>query len=120
MELLYSLIYFAITFLLVLLIYIVFVNRKRKNVKTEGAFTEPSYLIKRFNLDTRKVSYKKLMWTTTFVNAFIIGLVASLVINLNKLVIQLIVGFVLLLVLEFVFYEIIGKIYVKKGYQKDK
>lgn len=109
---------FAATFLFVVLIYLVFVNRKRKNAKTEKSFTEPSYLINRFNLDTKKISYKKIMWITTFLNAFIIGLTASIVILVENLVLELLLGFVLLLGLIFVGYELLGRILVKKGYAK--
>lgn len=115
-----SLIIFFATFLFILLIYICFINRRRKNVKTEGSFTEPSYLINRFKLDTKKFSYKKIMWITTFLNAFIIAFTAAVVIVVDNLILQLVLGFGILLVLIFVLYEITGRILVKKGYAKNK
>lgn len=117
-NLLYSLAWFSITFLLIILIYMVFINRKRKNMKTEGSFTEPSYLFNRFNLSTRKISYKKVMWLTTFLNAFIIALTASVVVNIKSLLLELLVGFVMLLVLIFLGYEVLGRILVARGYTK--
>ena len=86
--------------------------------KTEGSFTEPSYLINRFNLSTRKISYKKIMWITTFLNAFIIALTAAVVIAIESLILELVVGFVMLLVLIFASYEILGRILVARGYAK--
>lgn len=117
-DLIESLLVFLATFLFVMLVYIAFVNRKRKNMKTEGSFTEPSYLIKRFNLNTKKISYKKIMWITTFINAFIIGISAGVVIAIESLILELIVGFIMLLVLIFLSYEILGKILVTLGYAK--
>lgn len=117
-KLLFSLIFFVITFIFVILFYALFVNKKRKNMKTEGNFSEPSYLINRFKLNTRKIPYKNIMWTTTILNAFIISLVTAIVVNIDNLIFEILVGFVLLLGLTFVSYEILGRIYIKKGYAK--
>ena len=115
-----SLIIFFASFLFMLLIYICFINRRRKNAKTEGSFSEPSYLINRFNLDLTKISYKKIMWITTFLNSFIIAFTAAVVICVENLLLELLLGFVLLMVLIFSLYEITGKILVARGYAKTK
>ena len=58
------------------------------------------------------------MWITTFLNAFIIALTAAVVIAIESLILELVVGFVMLLVLIFASYEILGRILVARGYAK--
>ena len=113
------LIFFVFAFLLVFLTYVLIINRKRKEYTAGKKFTEVNYIVNKFKLDMRKVKYKKLLWITTIANSFIVAATSTLVINVDGFVWQLLVGFVILLLLTFVIYEIIGRILKRKG-KKDE
>ena len=54
--LLLNLIYFITTYIIVFLIYVIFINRKRKTYIEGKKEMEMSYLINKFNLDMRKIA----------------------------------------------------------------
>ena len=110
-----SMIMFVISFVVVVLVLMVF--NKAKKYK---ASAEVTYLINKYNLDTKKISVKKLLRDTTFVDAFIISLIVAIVVNIKSLVLEMIVGFALIFVFIFICYGILGKYYINKGYSKKK
>ena len=110
-----SLIMFIISFVVVVLVLLVL--NKAKKYK---ASAEVSYLINKYNLDTKKISIKKLLNNTMFVDAFIISLIVAIVVNIKSLVVEMIVGFALIFVFIFICYGILGKYYISKGYSKKK
>lgn len=113
-----KLIFFMTAFVIILLIYIFIINKKRK-VYTDGKKqTEINYIVKRFDLDMRKVNYNHLKWTITITNSFIVAFASTVVSMLHGLGLQILVGFVLLIMLIFSLYEIIGRIYARKGSKK--
>ena len=83
-----ELILFIMTFLLVFIIYELFLVRKAKKDKRRKKPIEVNYLIGKYNLDINKLNYRRL---------------------------QLLVGFVLIMFLIIVSYDIVGRIYKKKG-----
>ena len=115
MNLVESIIFFLISFIVVFLIYIIFINKKRKEYKEGKKVTEINYLVKRFNLDLRKIKYKKIKWLVTIINSFIVALVSSIVIIIDSFLLQLLVGFILLILLTYSLYEITGRILKIKG-----
>ena len=114
-ELLIDLTYFIIVYLITFLFYSLILNRKRKNYKE----MEIEYLVKKFNLDMRKTDYNTLKWATTFINPFIISVTFVAIISIDSFVLSLILGFIIMMLLIYGIYEILGRILKKKEGNKN-
>ena len=124
-----DLIYFAIVFVLVLLVYTIFIVPRRlkklskvKSKKTKKNYLgEATYIIGKFKLDEEKINLKAIMYTLGIINSFIMAFVCMVVavIPLDRML-QFLIGFVLLFLLIYSLYEIYGRILVKKGMGKSK
>ena len=97
-KIILNLIYFIVSFTIVFLIYVLFVNRKRKVYKEGKKANDINYIVNKFNLDMRRVNYTKLKWTLSIVNSLIIS-----------------ITFVVVIMLIYSSYEIIGRILKKRG-----
>ena len=113
-ELLIDLTYFIIVYLITFLFYSLILNRKRKNYKEGKKQMEIEYLVKKFNLDMRKTDYNTLKWATTFINPFIISVTFVAIISIDSFVLSLILGFIIMMLLIYGIYEILGRILKKK------
>ena len=124
------LIEFIILFVVIFLLDYLLINRKylnringkskRKRKKNTNELTELSYLVKKFNLDRNKLPLNKLMIIIAIINAFIISLTGEVVLLIDvNIIIQLLIGFILLLALIYSLYELLGRHLVKKGFEKD-
>ena len=114
-----ELILFIMTFLLVFIVYEIFIVRKSKKDKRRKKPIEVNYLINKFNLDIDNLNYKKLLNIISAVSAFDISLVVTIVSLLDNFYMQLMAGFVLIMILILVSYDIVGRIYKKKGFCKN-
>ncbi len=115
-----NLIYFGVIFVFVFLFYILFLNRKYKKNLNKGKFpTEVSYLLKRFDLDLKKTKFNKILWITSIINSFIIAFTSVICINIDKYIVSVLIGFVVLMVLIYSLYEIVGRILKKKEVNKN-
>ena len=115
MNYLELLLLFVFAFSIVMLIYIFFINRGRKEYKEGKKITEIEFLVKKYNLDMRKVKYNKLKWTVTIVNSFIVASTSTIISVIDSPVWQILVGFIILFALIFAIYEIIGRLFARKG-----
>ncbi len=113
-EILENLIYFIASYIIFLLIYIFIINRKRKDYNNGKKQTEISYIINKFKLDMRKTKYNTLKWAITLINPLIISITFVIVINIESFTFGLLVGFVIMLMLVYACYEILGRILKKK------
>lgn len=111
-----SLIYFGICFITVLLIYLLFINKKfRKEYKEGKEQVEIYYLIKRFNLNMKITKYKTIKLIVSFLNSFIVAFTFTVIINLKvKYVYKLMIAFLIMFILIYSLYEITGRILKKK------
>ena len=97
--------------------YLKKINSKKKSKKKvkNNELTEIVYLSSKFKLDKNIHNKSSLLMLISFINAFIISLVAVVVLMLDIFVIfQLIIGFVLLVALIYSIYELLGRYLVKK------
>lgn len=124
-----ALILFFILLLVVFFVDYLFIKRKYyKNItgkkkgkkKTkDNELIELSYLVAKFNLDKTKLPLSKLLLVISLFNAFIISLVAVVVIIIDiNIILQLIIGFILLMALIYSMYELLGRYLVGKGFGK--
>ena len=106
-----SLISFGICFVVVLLIYVLFINRKRKEYTEGNGQVDIYYLVKKYRLDIRKTKYNTVKLIVAFINSFIIAFTFALIVNLKyKYVLKLLIAFVVMFILIYSLYEIVGRI----------
>jgi len=105
-------------FILAFLVIFIFYNiryRSKKIRTRKKEITEAKYIINKFDLDMKKIKYKDLLFTISIVNSTIIGFTFMVVMHIESYALGLIIGFVLLILLTYSIYEIIGRYYQKKG-----
>lgn len=117
-ELMIAFIYFVIVYLITFLFYALILNRKRKNYKEGKKQMEIGYLVKKFNLDMRKTNYNTLKWCITFLNPLIISVTFVSIISIDSFVLSLVIGFIIMMLLIYGVYEILGRILKKKEGKK--
>ena len=94
-------------------------KKKQKKNKKEVTMMELQYLQKRFALDLFKVDMDYVIKWFAFLNAFIIAFTSTVIMLIPvNMVLQLLIGFVLLLALIYSLYEIYGRHLVKKGWKR--
>ena len=92
-------------------------KRKRKNKSYE--IIEVKYLSITQNLDKDKLLNSKIMLLFSVVNALIIDFVFLVVITLKiPIIVKMLMGLLLFLGLIYSVYGILGKIFIKRGYDK--
>lgn len=109
-----ELILFGGTFIIVFLIYYLFVIRRKKYLDKFINGKEIGYLKKVYKIKLKDEDNRKIALLIALTNSFIISLVVSIVCFLNNILLQLLLGFVLVIGLILLCYHIIGKIYEKK------
>lgn len=94
--------------------YLLFV-RKNKRLNKKQTPLELLYLVRVYDLDIKKINYKKFVWIYSLINTFIISTV-YIIINylLDKLIIQIIIGVILLVLFIIICYGLLGRYYIKK------
>ena len=93
-------------------------KRLRAKPKEDRLPTEVQYLVVRYHLDLKKISYTKLLYLIALVASLDISLVVTIVSFIPWIIVQLIVGFVLALGVIVISFHFIGKHYEKKGNKK--
>lgn len=118
-EMLMEIGFFAIMFLLIFIItYGMNLNNYKKRKYT--SIGELNYLLKKFNLDRKKLPVRKMLLVFSLLDAFIMAFTASFITALPvNTVFQMLIGFVLLFALIYALYEIYGRHLVKKYKKKE-
>ncbi len=117
----FNLIFYLISFLVVFLIDYFIINKEKKGrKKIEKMTSEGMFLIKRFDLDDKKINLTKLNFHIAIINAFIISTVTLIVcLTSLKIPFKLAIAFVLLFGLIYSIYEIYGR-RIRKIWGKDR
>lgn len=119
MNKLFSFLYdFVLLFLLFYIVYSVFINKKRKVYSKLKKNDEVRIFIERYGINTKKVSYKKILNAVSIINSFIISFTSTLIINIDNFIYSIIVCIVVLMLLIYSLYEIAGR-YFKKMEEKE-
>ena len=114
-KLVYELILFLISFIVVFLLYQIFIVRRAISKKNPKEPFEITYLTTKYKLDLEKVDYKKLLRVISIVSSFDIALVVSIIVLLKSFILEIIVGFISILVIILVSYHLVYLFYKKKG-----
>ena len=118
----FDLVFFCIIFMVVYFVYyFIFDDLLKKEKYTK--ISELVILTKKFNLDKKKMNYRKLLNMIAIINAFIISFTIT-VINLLPdswfVGLKLLLAFVIILILIFSMYMGYGKYLSKKWGKKDE
>lgn len=108
------LIYFFSSFCVMFLAYLLFINRYRKDYNEGKLQLSINYIIKKYNLDMRKTKYKTVKLAVSLINSFIIAFTFTVIINIKQYIWKMLVGFVILMILIYSIYDIVGKAFKKK------
>ena len=93
---------------------------KKKNKKLED-FIGFSYLVPKFNLDINKMNLNYVFFLVSLVNAFIISFVFIVVYIIPwNIGFSMLLGFVILFALIYALYELLGRSFVKRGWNKNE
>ena len=109
--------FFAVMFLLIFIItYFMNLNNFKKRKYT--SIGELNYLLKKFNLDRKKLPVRKMLLVFSLLDALIMAFTASFITALPiNTIFQMLVGFVLLFALIYSLYEIYGR-HLENKYKK--
>ena len=100
--------------------YILFV-RKNKRFNKNKTPLELLYLVRVYDLDIKKIKYKKFVWIYSLINTFIISTVYIIITYLlDKLIMQIIIGVILLVLFIIICYGLLGRYYMKKEGRKNE
>ena len=116
-DLIMCLIIFVIVFLVRFGAY--YFSKKKK--KSKGIMMEMQYLINRFKLNKKLINTYRMAVILSLVDALIMALVLFLSVRItDNMIVQMLLGFILVIGFIILFNEIIGKILKKKGYDKNE
>ena len=120
-----SIILFAISYVIFFIVYLIFYYFRGLKKKTILDSLQVEFLKVRFGFKNKELKPKKIGLIVTFVDPLIISLTGTIV-SLPKwnYILELLLGFVLLVALIYSFYEIIGRIIRRKvdknEYKRDR
>ena len=96
---------------------------KRKSKKKTDEKKMPIYIqyfVKRYNIDLEKVNYRSFLKLMGMVVAFDLSIIGSIIIYIKSLWLQLLVGFILVLIITLTSFSLLGNYLKKKGLTKNE
>lgn len=109
MEILGIIYDFFFLYLLIFIIYIVFVNKKKKSYSMLKKNDEIVLFVNKYNIDVEKVGFKRVKMCLAIVNSFIIAFSSTLIIHIDSLLLKIGIGFIVIMIMIYSLYEIVGK-----------
>ncbi len=113
-------VYFILTFLIVYTISYFLMVRKAKEYNPNKIPIEVAYLLRKNKLDMKKISYHSFVRTISLVGALIMAITVVAIFPIQNILLQLLVGFLIMIPLIFISYQIIANYYKKKGSKDDE
>lgn len=110
---------FILIFLIVLIVSFVFINKKKKSYSKLKKTDAIKMFIARYNIDVRKISYKKILNVVTLISSFIISFASTLVLYIDSILWAILVCFVVTLLLIYTLFEIAGRTLKKMEEKKN-
>lgn len=114
-----SIISFFLTLIIVELYYKIFVLKKNMKYNPNKVPTEVTLLIKKYNIDMKKINYFYLMKSIGRINALGIGLIVFIITFFDRLNIQLLIAIFLCIPVILISYSLFGRYLVKQGLTKN-
>ena len=110
---------FLMTYALVFIFYYFFITRKTKKNNSKKIPKEVSYLVGKYQLDLKKIDYKKLLIIISLVSSLDITIIVTLMVLFESYLIKLLLAIVLIIPVIFISYHLVGMYYKKKGMTKN-
>ncbi len=115
---LFNLGFFLGLFILAWLVF--FLMNKNKLKKNKKPIWEINYVVNKFRLNKQLIDKQKIIRITNIINAFIISFVCTIISILPlSFMWQMLIAFVILFVMMYLCYELVGIYCVKKGWKKN-
>lgn len=105
---------FVGTFLVVFIFYLLFVIRREKYLDKFTQGKEITYLKKVYKVKVNDKNKRKIALLVALSNSFIISFTVAIVCLFKSIILQIVVGFITVIILILVCYHIIGIIFGKK------
>lgn len=118
-KIIINVIYFVVSYLIIFLLYSLVINKKKKSYKDATKQMDILYLVNKFKLNTKKTKYNTLKWITNIINPLIISITFIIVTNIKSFILGIMIGFLVMMMLIYSIYEIIGRILKKKEFDKN-
>lgn len=118
-KIIINVIYFVVSYLIIFLLYSLVINRKKKSYKDATKQMDILYLVNKSKLNTKKTKYNTLKWITNIINPLIISITFIIVTNIKSFILGIMIGFLVMMMLIYSIYEIIGRILKKKEFDKN-
>ena len=109
-----NLIFGIFTFILIYLMYLIFVINKKSKLEKMKKGNNVLYLVNKYKLNLKKIDIKKLTHAIAFANSFILSVTVFIIGYIENIYLKIIICFPILLILEFITYFIIGRIFKDK------
>lgn len=108
------LIYFGVSFAICFVLFLI-VNKKRKKELDKNRYSfDIVYFSSISKTPINKGNYMSMVWITSIINSFIIAFTSSIILLFKSYLYKLLVGFVLVFVLIYSLYALVGTIYRRK------
>ena len=105
---------FLITYLLMLMIYLVFVVWNKKALRKIKRGAEARYLKAKYKLDIKEIETKTFALHIALINSFIIAITLSLIFIVDNYLIMILLAIFLVMSLILILYHLLGKYYQKQ------
>ncbi len=93
----------------------------KKHKEKSGISVEIKYLISKFNLKKSKLDKKRYAAIISFLDAIIISATLIIVITItDNFFLEMILGLFIVIMFIYILYEILGRILIWKGFDKDE
>ena len=109
MEVLWAIYDFFFLYLLIFIIYTVFVNKRKKSYSTLKKNDEVVLFVNRYGIDVDKVGFKRIKMYLALINSFIIAFSSTIIIHVDGLLLKVGIGFVVIMIMIYSLYEIVGR-----------
>ena len=109
-----NLIFYLSVFVVVYLVYIIFVLCRKNVLKKFPDGKEMKYLKLKYGIKVNDKNLKKIANTIFLANSFIISTTVFVICLFDSLLVEILVGFITLIVLMLILYHFIGIYYKKK------
>jgi len=119
-RIIYELLLFLTSFIIVFLLYRLIVVKKAKRKKKPKEPIEVTYLVNKYRIDLEKVNYKRLLNVISLVSSLDIAIVVTIILLFKNFYVEIIVGFVSTVIIILISYHLVYLVYKKKGMIKDE
>ena len=111
---------FIFSFIFVLVFYELFTIRKAKKKDAKDKPIEVKYLINRYKVNLKKADYNQMLQITALVSSLDIAVIITVISFFERINIQILVAFIMVIPIILISYHVVGCVYRKKGLVKDE